>query len=305
MSDFLTNLVVRALAPEPAVRPRLASQFEPTPADHLDTGPMFSPDSTNEVSPPRTAGILSAEALRHHAAGSTSSARPSKASNQARKEQSDLTEPVGTDSTQSPSELISKRNGVESAPPEFKASLGGATVLSPQAPEYGDKNVSAPMAMQQRRPTGSEAGDKVREEQEASLRLPHGGATSPSPQASARGAADVAAPAVDASIWMSELEPAVSRPAKMSAPETETGQQMKARRVSPALQPLQVQPRKASGFPPRAALITKPSVAPPPPPVHITIGRVEVRAITPAPRPPAISAPRPKLGLDDYLGTRR
>jgi hypothetical protein len=47
--------------------------------------------------------------------------------------------------------------------------------------------------------------------------------------------------------------------------------------------------------------------APPPAPVHVTIGRIEVRATTPAAdRPPVRRpAPQPRLSLEDYLSGRR
>jgi hypothetical protein len=43
-----------------------------------------------------------------------------------------------------------------------------------------------------------------------------------------------------------------------------------------------------------------------PPTVHVTIGRLEVRASSPpaAPRPRAVAPQAPKLGLDEYLRAR-
>jgi hypothetical protein len=51
--------------------------------------------------------------------------------------------------------------------------------------------------------------------------------------------------------------------------------------------------------------VARPSTATSPPPIHVTIGRVEVRAILPTPQSPrSAPPPAPKLSLDDYLKQR-
>jgi hypothetical protein len=58
-----------------------------------------------------------------------------------------------------------------------------------------------------------------------------------------------------------------------------------------------------SATPSRAAARTSPQVAPPT--VHVTIGRVDVRAVVSAPAPrPSPPAPKPPLALEDYLRQR-
>ena len=63
-------------------------------------------------------------------------------------------------------------------------------------------------------------------------------------------------------------------------------------------------PRRADG--PRPAAIGRPGRAPAPPDVHITIGRVEIRAVAAAPpaRKPAPTATPPVESLADYLARR-
>jgi hypothetical protein len=78
-------------------------------------------------------------------------------------------------------------------------------------------------------------------------------------------------------------------------------------RKAPAGQPLEVHPRKITTAATSPVRTAKPTIAgtaaaaSDPPPIQVTIGRIEVRAVpAPAPPPPAMP-PAPRLSLDDYL----
>ncbi|HEX8449403.1 MAG TPA: hypothetical protein VF652_07420 [Allosphingosinicella sp.] len=114
--------------------------------------------------------------------------------------------------------------------------------------------------------------------------------------------------------------PPLDRP-KPPAPSASTGPAAPAPSASPvstarpilpearpagraAAEPAGLLPRRAEG--PRPAPIGRPGRAPAPPDVHITIGRVEIRAVAAAPpeRKPAPSTPAPVERLADYLARR-
>ena len=68
---------------------------------------------------------------------------------------------------------------------------------------------------------------------------------------------------------------------------------------SPAPRPAQSAAARAPA--PRVASTAPAGEAPGPPPIHVTIGRLEIRATTP-PAPPRPASPTPaRMGLDDYL----
>jgi hypothetical protein len=54
----------------------------------------------------------------------------------------------------------------------------------------------------------------------------------------------------------------------------------------------------------REQIVFTPSAAPEPPLIHVTIGRVELRAPAPSPRSSPVELARPKQSLDDYLVAR-
>ena len=73
--------------------------------------------------------------------------------------------------------------------------------------------------------------------------------------------------------------------------------------AQPAVQPEIISPLKPAAAPFLPARATSPDE---PPAIHVTIGRVEVRAIMPAPATPKAASPAaPKLSLKEYLKQRR
>ena len=55
MSDFLSNLIARSYADQPAIRPRLPSRFESTSAGNFSEVPSFAP----EITTPKTSSKIS------------------------------------------------------------------------------------------------------------------------------------------------------------------------------------------------------------------------------------------------------
>lgn len=105
-------------------------------------------------------------------------------------------------------------------------------------------------------------------------------------------------------------EHTIERTPDQPRPEQRPSSRSPTEREPPPARPAAPQRTTAAVTPPppsrRAALAERAAPAPPPTPpvVHVTIGRVEVRAVQSQPPKPTAKPREPRMGLDDYLARR-
>jgi hypothetical protein len=268
MDDFLNSLVTRNLGDGAVVRPRPASVFEPGP-DEAPRGDLLEAVAIDEeVSVVTEArAIDGAGPLRRSAGEATGVAAPAPAASPTRA----ASEGAATSSAGSPA-VEPRRVG-----PELPAPTA--------PPPHSTRERLA------RRPSRPSAPSPV----------------VPIAQADSRSAAAPASQPLDPErarlrdrqdTFSSAVEPALS--VSQSLPSLEPAR--RRREDSTPATPLSVRPRAAPSepAPPRHA-----GPAPPGPAIHVTIGRIEVRATTPASAPRAKERPAPPvMTLDEYLRER-
>lgn len=277
MSDFLANLASRALALSQPVRPRVASLFEPSSAARPVA--EFERDSVVEAAPP-AADMASLAA---------SPATPPL--------QRAMPPPVPTRSPPPPQPvavLWPPQPSGEVTPAQPAATLAQSHVPAPPV-------LPVPVASLARVPPPQPID--VRPEPGEPVIRPLRATPAPPP---------VAAPAPPAPSTEIHIETrVVERIAAAREPAAVVAS--KAQAPGPPLTappPTGIRPQITPAAPARQAPVPAEPTPPPAPPavVRVTIGRVEVRAITPptAPAPPSRSARNvPVLTLDQYLQQRR
>ncbi len=273
MNDFLGALAARSFGTAGGLRPRVAGWFEP-PADAGLAGDpplLLEQEATTERAPaPRSAPRREAQP------------------------------PEAAEVPRHPSAPVPRPHAPETAPPPpaTAAASMAAEPLTPAMPTMWRNEPSPPdwtPSREQAPASVHHAGEFV-----AELALAASGLI-PKPRETA---AREPAPS-DASVVAWEPRGAPSPALAEAAP---------ARRQSDPLAPSMQQkgtlvPREATPSAPRQAparseaSVVDEAAAQPAPTIHITIGRIEVRAVAPAPS--IASAPPPRSALQDYLRARQ
>ena len=256
MSDFLTNLIQRALAPTSDLRPRLASRFEPQAGGEL--GSQVEIEQASEAGPLPNGETSSSPAEQPPQSPSSVPVR----------------EPLEARRTPVPRANAAQDTGLR---PKVEPSS------APEPTRWGERTreplpARSEPARESARPTGVR-GDTYAAAPKASVREP-------------------------------TREPArmASRPEAAAQGEDKAAPPLQTRAVSSAVKPLEVHPRKAPSPRPRSVPAAQQkhaeahSSAPSTPPdIHVTIGRVEVRAVVPPAPANTAAKPAPMLSLDEYL----
>ena len=276
MTDYLTQLVLRARQPDLAIQPRLASRFEP-PRQPADAVPGLAPSSpdTPEWPDPIDVSPVPASAPVDH--------RPKR---NRRHDAVDVTIPSGGENeraeTEAPGPVAKPRVGTRSArrradaqppagDPQDPSRVPRVTLVGrpgrdldvpARPPEALRKAVEqrerdrAPSRGPTREPDRSPLGDRIATESVRHAERPRPETTSPAPQPRERVARLEAV-----------FTPQVSRP--VAVPDIE-----------------------------------RPAV-PEGPTIHVTIGRVEIRAAVPAPAVRKAQSRPPAMSLEQYLKQRK
>jgi hypothetical protein len=264
MSDFLTNLAARALA-APSLRPRTRSRFEPAP----DSSPW-----SGEL-PPATTGI--------EAEAATPPARPRAPATRASAEQNfDL--PIAAAVPPAPrtrrpprsmEETIAEPQPQEqpaaSLRPRRDEPASGGVPLQPQAPTTGPAAAS-PNDPSHTIHTTERLFERVVERHDTTIRIE----TANAPDAPA-------APRRDASVPHRHDE---------QPPSLEREQRLRPEIF--AMHDARPAPRQRHAEAPAA----------PDPVIHVSIGRVEVRAVTPAAPPPRARMHNAPMTIEEYAARR-
>jgi hypothetical protein len=281
MSDFLSQLAERALALPPMVRPRLQSIYEPPAAsvlqnpleEHVEVPaePPRGIESAHEQtlqSPDEKAG---AEQAREAVDQKPAAARERKVKPQAPSEQPVLT----------------KRDAPRPPPlPHESESAGKIKTAEPKTPPHrmtrkDDRQLDRMPTAAAKQPITPREGTKTHSaerlvESDLEAHTPPTQKESAQPQT-----------------FSHESKPRVEKPAMHPIAVTVRSAQQPRQEHARSTLPLTPAQREGS---PRASA----------PAVHVTIGRVEVRAVMPPMATPKIASPAtPKLSLEDYLKQRR
>lgn len=294
MPGFLTRLVERARGTGPAARPLIAPSYSPAPELRGDRSPLVAADDHVEAEGARTP------------AGRGATRR--------------LTAPAPE--SQPPDESASLSSRDEDAAPRATAqTLMPPRPIAPPAEhasgERADKEIASPTdhASAAGRESRTATNVKVTE---IELLMPRTDRpTSPppifQPQPRATAARDAQEPAADAAISSpSRPGPASAeqvsgeraKTSEASARQSEHVAEPAASAKSPAPRVIQVSTvRREVISTPGESAAAREHVVESPPTVHVSIGRVEVRAVAPPrPAPPRAQAPAaPKMSLDEYL----
>lgn len=294
MSDYLDHLVARTLWPMHSIRPRARSEFEPSPPAGAGLLPA---DAETPLPPPDSAPGEALDPRPPHRVATSPvviPAPPSSPPQPATLPFAPVTAvPKDASATISapPAEPIARRLGV----------AHGADVERTS----GEPPRSSPgrRAQRVRRPSA------VPEEMPAAIRV--------ASEVLGAGAVGETQPERRSTLTR-ERVPLGERDVTPRAPMERTpshragdarvASEPPARRVAvPALRPAPLEPtaRQRSDVSPRPALPRR-RAAETEPTIRVTIGRVEVRAVTPPSRPPSKPAElrRPPLSLDEYLERR-
>ena len=293
MNDYLGRLAHRALAPAPAVRPRLASPFEPLAGAAVTASAELDPRPPSESRSAQPAGTDSPGAVRNdhdqnvpnETALHRSAATASVGSELAPSTTPTLLPATGNTGVSPARGPAAPRNvgraGETPALPVTVLSEGNARPKRPTSPQpdaraAGGENVQADRRFQP--PLDSTTGNHGTAPRDGSLVPPIPTAPTAAFDKSGPLTAPAGAPKPDTA-----APPAASRVIHphVRLPGPTTAAADAGRAASPPV--------------PAAA------VASVPPDVHITIGRVEIRAVTPPAAPRASSRPAPRVSLDDYL----
>lgn len=314
MGDYLANVVARTLRPEESIRPRPRARFEPAAREDAPPPlePAGPPGPPSPPSHPDQADGSGGTRLGHE----PPEAGPSTIVVDVSPAPPDRRAPTSAESVES--------RGSDLGPPraEPPVRLRPAPIAS-----SGDGRSEARIGEEEgrveeqgRSHVGNHASPVPSEDSGAAEgEAPRPGRVPPSPlvtrdrsEASSPGDRSEAAPAgsrggaVTAPPGDPGLGPAPAartRPPGGGDPGSERTDQQTAAASPPARL---IRPVEVAQAPPRRAEEPRPSREAGPPPVRVTIGRVDVRAVSPGPpRPVRRAEPRrPALSLDDYLERR-
>jgi hypothetical protein len=294
MSDYLHHLVASALSPEAGVRPQLRSAFEPAPlrggfavsADSESETLVESISSTRETSPAPLPLIVSAP-FEHIPSQDSPDSAPDKSSGN--------DEPPLPPTERAPSMKVKVLQPVINAPPDSIRENSRA-VSTPPATSRSD---SIPMASYLR---AAQTSDPVHP---AAAVVQHQTVESEEPRYERL--ASVASRSVVPAAAVFSPSPAVAPSSGTPRPvpgaiRTQTLDSEERRSERFAVAAIRPVAHAAPAFSPSLPS----AVAPPPPTIHVTIGCVEIRAVTTSAPParttlPAVSS---KLSLEDYLKQR-
>lgn len=301
MSDFLEQLARRAVSPSAGIRPRLPSAFEaPAPSEpwtpvDLEVASASAPTpGTSRPQPTRRTSVATAHAATVVSAEELPSGTP---------------RPATTTHPAVPVRASVEMDPVRQTTPEAAPELRPTNSAASLPPESHRTQVPPPASPPDQIATPTLASSGVD--------LPR--STEPTPRRPAAEPSFQAPPVLPANGTPLPLPPPATRIPAVDAPtrgilpeEMKSGAPESPRPV--AMRPLDIHPQKSVGrqtspsadeakfsAPPKAA-----PASPTPPAVHVSIGRVEIRAAAPAapaPRPPAPRAPR--LTLDEFLRNPR
>lgn len=277
MSDFLTRLVQRTLSPVTEMRPRLLSPFEAMPQQAEQRAGLGKIEATP--------GTLLPPATEWQTEGAIAERTP-------------------------PSQAVL------SPTPPGPAVVTGESHSSDVVTSSAPPTVTACREMQRPSETPCPTGTSVAGISRARDALPEG---------EDRGGETLSAPreAIQNPPKRLAAEPASSPPDSVRKPDLGVAATPSLPQLRPSdpdksavsISPhtlIEVHPVKQSVPPSPAGLSCEPQGSPSsqslaaasPPPIHVTIGRVEVRAVPPVQPRPAVS-PSPKVGLEEYLQSRK
>jgi hypothetical protein len=272
MSDFLMQLAHRALAPQPTLRPRVQSLFEP-PHPHA---PVVREEPAElPAEPPRVPGPAPLPE-----SSAPADERPAIQPPDHLAESSAPEEPPPLSRVAAPPPAVRRDTP---APPPAKP--------EPAQNRFPPREPSRPREPRQHRPWSAE---KTPPSDERPLRPPVGPAEGLSEERHVQTSPEREAPAPRPKPAGPDLSPAEPKPAEKKPPHAPVAVAVKSISHPRADKPDQ------APLAPRA--VTEPSPDRSAPAVHVTIGRVEIRAVS----PPAASKngsplPAARLSLDEYL----
>jgi hypothetical protein len=285
MSGFLATLVARSVAaptPIPVMRPRVPSRFEPD-AGSSSPSPVVSEIETAIV-PPRPAPPVKQDDPLRDVQSREQSTPP----------------PAGRAHSGSPRDDDALDVARPSRPTRGDASAAGVPLPTPagaadsrDAPDDERSSQSLTRSPVDGRHEGAAPKTTVRVERlvappvpsPSAVEHPDASETRPRPAA----AASIHDRTVDAAPMPSHAADAAPAPRPAVTA-------MRVVVAEPARQPPMARPQE----PPRA-----PGPADEPSTVHVTIGRLEIRAVQARPEPGRRAAPPPPLSLEDYVARRR
>ncbi|MDX6695732.1 MAG: hypothetical protein QOF02_3335 [Blastocatellia bacterium] len=285
MSDFLTNLVARALNRAEAVRPRIASRFEPPSL--AATSPFGSA--------PRDAELAATDSFIETPSPQPTDARPA---NFLQPTADHLTRPTPTPPTplrESSDEHHARRQPDESTTRLDEARVERSTPLIPTP------SSSQTMESQPRRMKADAATSFESREEQAEARL------SDSEQSRVEAVRVSESERLFDDAGLRRLEERVRR--NEAAQRERQQQQTEAASIVAAAPQRNVEPRLslAPAAQKPEALAAPAELPEPSPSINVTIGRIDVRAVMPQASVPVRAAaerPRPALSLEDYLKQR-
>lgn len=318
MSDFLSHLADRALNLPPMVRPRLPSTYE-SPA-----APRFQEPLEQHIEVPAEPRPVSGSAREERLQPRHAETESSQASEEVDREPALAREPRVSPQSPPKEPVVSRR--IDSLPMPLPAESQPAGELTPAEPTVMRDEVAAKPDRQPDRQPGRQSSRQLDRLSETAAKQP---VASPAttkatpPDRSPDDEVETSAPAPQTRppqprTLSPELQPHAKNPAMQptvvtvqAAQRQRDEQQSKSHAKNTAAQPAVVavssakEPREDQAEPP-VALGPARREGPPgasAPSVHVTIGRVEIRAVmppTPEPRP-ASPSPGPKLSLAEYL----
>jgi len=279
MSDYLGNLAAKSLAPAPVLQPRLASRFEPLApaAPELRESPAFLEETVTEIAPPPPAPILT-------------------------KFESHSPSPPGRGGQG----VRPRRAGRSEEQHAHAAAVEKVSEESPQPvtkPEPARRRLPAPVEAEPERVQSAVAERSVQPFE----------ASPPDPLSRGeRGnlaAAAAARPVLLQPLTVVQIPPRQDAPImpllpRERRPGGESPRELRTEKPQPQEAPVpRLQPRVT--FAERQPFAPLREAPAPEPVIHVTIGRIEVRA-TAAPKAPARERPaaRPAVDLDEYLRQR-
>ncbi len=318
MSDYLTNLVTRSFTATPVIQPRVPSLFEPTAEETFNRVQTPAPAAEEAPSPASPAPLpplaswpLSIEPASPAAAGSfpplapptnlrprppgPSPAAAASAARSASEASSAVRSPASMPViAEAPSPAAAAPGQLPAPPPRPVAPMSPGQPPSRPSPAVAALAATSPAAASIVIPLASAAAVPPPNRLQNDIEPTSGANGLTNIEDKSGGPAEVAGyhpsrPAADAhTIQPVAPPPGAAKPArKFPAPV------VRAVPREPA-PPDSLEPSGA----PRHHI-----PAPPAPAIHVTIGRVEVRAVPP-PAPKVAQPARPKLSLDEYLAQR-
>lgn len=279
MSDFLTHLVQRALSPTAEVRPRFPSRFETARSHPPFANADFANEETFAPHPPEQTAPRFAETPSNPAAPARQNPRA----------------PIASDLGVS---------AIDTAPPQFASRLESAS--RPPATPSDFPTDSASVRAQTLARGNQPAPTRAAPAGEFAAPLSTENNLPAAPAANRTRTPPNPTRAVPRDILPPSTEPlpdeTSARPSAFRSPPTPASPRMPLEVHATKSSPPRPAPAAAEHAP-AARIVPVASAAEEtaPPPIHVTIGRIEIRATTtPAPPRPA-SPPSARLGLEDYL----